>query len=218
MDTKTKLARIEKELEETCQVKQRFSAELKAQIAQLADRMAAVLAAGGTIYWMGNGGSAADAQHLAAELVGRLRLPRRGLASIALTTNTSILTAVANDFSYNEVFARQVEAQVRPKDLLIGISTSGNSENVLRAIEAGNQRKALTVGWTGESGGRLTAVSQVCLRIPSQDAQRIQEAHITVGHILCGMVEELLDEKQNVPQSRKRKPLTADHAEWPSRR
>ena len=192
MDTKTQLARIEQELEESCRVKQRFPAELKAQIAQLADRMAAVLAAGGTIYWMGNGGSAADAQHLAAELVGRLRLSRRGLASVALTTNTSILTAVANDFSYHEVFARQVEAQVRPGDLLIGISTSGNSENVLRAIEAGNQTKALTVGWTGEDGGRLAAVAQVCLRVPSRDTQRIQEAHITVGHILCGMVEDLL--------------------------
>jgi D-sedoheptulose 7-phosphate isomerase len=192
MDRKKALARIEEELAESCRVKQQFSAELKAQIAELAERVTTTLAAGGTIYWIGNGGSAADAQHLAAELVGRLRRARKALASVALTTNTSILTAVANDSSYDDVFARQVEALIRPTDLLIGISTSGNSESVLRAIARANKRKSFTVGWTGETGGRLAKLAQLCLRVPSRDTQRIQEAHITIGHILCGLVEDQL--------------------------
>ena len=187
-------ARVARELDESCRVKQRFSAALKAQIVQLAESAASALAQGRTIYWMGNGGSAADAQHIAAELVGKLRSPRQALPAIALTTNTSILTAIANDFSYEEVFSRQVEALVGPGDLLIGISTSGNSENVVRAIQAGNQKKAVTIGWTGQQGGRLAAVAQLCLRIPSRDTQRIQECHITVGHIFCGLVEDLLEE------------------------
>ena len=195
MDRQAMLARVQEELAESCRVKQQFSEELNSQIVRLAEQMAATLAAGGTIFWMGNGGSAADAQHLAAELVGRLRRSRRALASLALTTNASLLTAVANDTSFQEVFARQVEALARPGDLLIGLSTSGNSENVLRAIQAGNERKALTVGWTGMDGGRLRQVAQVCLCIPSRDTQRIQEAHITVGHIVCGIVEDLLEKQ-----------------------
>ena len=194
MDRQAMLARVREELEESCRVKQQFPGELKAQIVHLAEEMAATLAAGGTIYWMGNGGSAADAQHLAAELVGRLRRPRRALASVALTTNTSILTAVANDTAFAEVFSRQVEALVRPGDMLIGLSTSGTSENVLRAMQAANERKARTVGWTGMDGGRLQETTQICLLIPSRDTQRIQESHITVGHIVCGLVEDLLEE------------------------
>ena len=192
MDRKKALARIEEELAASCRVKQQFSAELKGQIAELAERVTKTLASGGIIYWIGNGGSAADAQHLAAELVGRLRRARKALASVALTTNTSILTAVANDSSYEDVFARQVEALIRPADLLIGISTSGNSKSVLRAIARANKRKSFTVGWTGETGGRLAKLTQLCLRVPSRDTQRIQEAHITIGHILCGLVEDLL--------------------------
>jgi D-sedoheptulose 7-phosphate isomerase len=192
MDKKQTLARIGEELAESCRVKQQFSSELKSQIADLAERMAATLSSGGVIYWIGNGGSAADAQHLAAELVGKLRRARRPLASVALTTNASILTAVANDSGYDEVFARQVEALVRPADLLIAISTSGNSESVLRAVARANDRGAFTAGWTGESGGALLQRVRLCLRIPSHDTQRIQEAHITVGHIVCGIVEDLL--------------------------
>ena len=134
------LVRVGEELAESCRVKQQFSEELKSEIARLAEEMAATLRAAGTIFWMGNGGSAADAQHLAAELVGRLRRSRRALASVALTTNTSILTAVANDTSYAEIFSRQVEALIRPADMLIGLSTSGNSESVLRAVQAANER------------------------------------------------------------------------------
>ena len=194
MNSKTMRARIERELDESCRVKQRFSGKLKAQIVQLAQSMAYALAEGRTTFWMGNGGSAADAQHIAAELVVRLRRTRQALPAVALTTNTSILTAVANDISFEEIFARQVEALVREGDLLIGLSTSGNSANVVRAIQAGNQKKALTVGWTGQPGGRLAQVAQLCLRIPSRDTQRIQECHITIGHILCGLVEDLFEE------------------------
>ena len=194
-------ARIESELEESCRVKKSFSVELRQQILQVAEQMAAALGGGKTIYWMGNGGSAADAQHLAAELVGRLRRSRKALASVALTTNSSILTAVANDDSYADVFSRQVEALVRPGDLLIGLSTSGNSENVVRAIVAGNACGARTVGWAGEAGGRLAQVAQMCLRVPSGDTQRIQEAHITIGHIVCGLVEDLLESLSVPPKA-----------------
>ena len=192
MDRKQALSRIEEELTESCRVKQQFSRELKAQIAALAERIASTLAAGGVIYWIGNGGSAADAQHLAAELVGRLRRSRKALASVALTTNASLLTAVANDESYDEVFSRQVDALMRPQDLLIAISTSGQSESVLQAVALANERGVFTVGWTGELGGSLAKLAQLCLRVPSRDTQRIQEAHITIGHIVCGIVEDML--------------------------
>lgn len=186
------LERVGDELAESCRVKQQFSDELKSQIVHLAEEMATVLSAGGTIYWIGNGGSAADAQHLAAELVGRLRRSRRGFASVALTTNTSILTAVANDASYAEVFSRQVEALLYTGDMLIGLSTSGDSESVLRAIQVAKRRNARTVGWTGEHGGRLRKLAEICLRVPSENTQRIQESHITIGHIVCGLVEDLV--------------------------
>lgn len=192
MDRKQAVARIEDELAESCRVKQQFSRELKAQIAELAERMASTLASGGVIYWIGNGGSAADAQHLAGELVARLRRSRKALASAALTTNTSLLTSIANDDSFDEVFARQVEALIRPADLLIALSTSGKSENVLQAVAVANERGAFTVGWTGETGGGLAKVARLCLRIPSRDTQRIQESHITIGHIVCGIVEDML--------------------------
>ena len=144
---------------------------------------------GNKILWCGNGGSAADSQHLAAELVGRFRHPRAPLASVALTTDASILTAVANDFGYDRVFERQVEALGEPGDVVIGISTSGNSRNVCCALEKARQLKAATVAMTGKNGGRLATVADVCIRVPSTDSARIQEAHILCGHILCEWVE-----------------------------
>ena len=192
MDPKQAVARIEAELAESARVKQQFSAELKQQIAALAERMAATLAGGGTIYWAGNGGSAADAQHLAGELVAQLHRKRKALASVALTTNTSLLTSIANDDSFDDVFSRQIEALVRPNDMLVAISTSGNSASVLKAVERANQRGCFTVGWTGEPGGSLAKAAKLCLCVPSRDTQRIQEAHITIGHIVCGLVEDLL--------------------------
>lgn len=195
MKSSSFIKRIESELEASCRVKQSFSRSLKDQIATLAEIIASSLESGGIVYWMGNGGSAADAQHLAAELVGKLGRRRPALSSIALTTNTSLLTAIANDFSFGEIFSRQVETLVRQGDILIGLSTSGNSENIIRALKVGAQKKAFTVGLTGKSGGRLKDAAKLNLCVPSLDTQRIQEAHITIGHILCGIVEDLLAKK-----------------------
>jgi D-sedoheptulose 7-phosphate isomerase len=168
------------------------TAVLAPGIADFAAQAALCLRRGGRIFWMGNGGSAADCQHLAAELVGRFERERDGLASIALTTDSSILTSVANDYGFESVFARQVEALCRPGDLLVGLSTSGNSANVLRAMERAAGRGVFRVGLTGAGGGRLADTCELCLRVPSNSTARIQEAHIVIGHILCDLVEREL--------------------------
>ena len=152
-------------------------------------RMADCLLQGHKILWCGNGGSAADAQHLAAELVGRFRHERRALPSIALTADTSVLTAIANDCGFSEVFDRQLEALCAPGDVVVGISTSGKSRNVCAALERARELGAFTVAMTGQSGGRLAGLADVCLRIASSDTARIQEGHILLGHILCEWVE-----------------------------
>ncbi len=144
---------------------------------------------GNKVLWCGNGGSAADCQHLAAELVGHFQGERPALPSIALTTDSSVLTAIANDWGYDQVFERQVEALCQPGDVVVGISTSGNSRSVCAALEKARQRQALTVAMTGASGGRLASLANVCIRVPSNDPARIQEAHILCGHTLCEWVE-----------------------------
>jgi D-sedoheptulose 7-phosphate isomerase len=151
--------------------------------------MTASLHAGGKILWCGNGGSAADAQHLAAEIVGRFCQNRRGLPSIALTTDTSILTAVANDFGFETVFSRQVEALGNAGDLLVGISTSGNSPNVVKALEQARGQGLVTVAFTGEGGGKAAAFADHLLAVESRETARIQEAHILAGHMLCDWIE-----------------------------
>ncbi|HEY1984435.1 MAG TPA: D-sedoheptulose 7-phosphate isomerase [Terracidiphilus sp.] len=156
---------------------------------QIAHRMVQALRGGKKILWCGNGGSAADSQHLAAEIVGRFRRERRGWASIALTTDTSILTAVGNDYGYDAIFARQVEALCQPGDVLIGLSTSGNSPNVCNAIECGRGLGAFSVGMTGEGGGKLATLADACLRVASRETARVQECHILFGHMLCDQVE-----------------------------
>jgi len=140
----------------------------------------------------GNGGSAADAQHIAAELSGRFYIDREPLFAEALHVNTSYLTAVANDYSYDEVFSRLVKAKGRPGDILIGISTSGNSKNVIKAIERANEIGMITVGMTGKDGGKMKGICKYLIAVPSQDTPRIQEAHITIGHIICEIVEREL--------------------------
>ncbi len=145
----------------------------------------------------GNGGSAADAQHLACELVGKFYLKRKALASIALTTNTSELTAIANDYNFNQVFARQVEALVSPGDIVIGITTSGNSLNVIEGIKEAKLCGAVTIGFTGASGGKLKENVDYLLAIPSEDTPYIQESHIMIGHIICYLVEKELFGGQN---------------------
>jgi D-sedoheptulose 7-phosphate isomerase len=159
-------------------------------IVRLAELVQASLSSGGKILLMGNGGSAADSQHIAAELVGRFQRERKGLASIALSTDTSILTSVGNDYGFEHIFSRQVEALCSDKDVLIGISTSGNSANVLRAIEAGKYIGATTVALTGEGGGKLGALCDLTLAVPARVTARVQEAHILIGHILCELIDD----------------------------
>lgn len=144
---------------------------------------------GGKVLLCGNGGSAADSQHIAAEIVGRFKKERKGLPSIALTTDTSILTSVGNDYGYDYIFARQVEALCRPEDILIGLTTSGNSANVVRAIEAANEIGATTIGLTGGSGGKMNDLCKHNIVVPSSVTARIQEAHIFIGHCLCEILE-----------------------------
>jgi D-sedoheptulose 7-phosphate isomerase len=166
--------------------------EMEAQqpvLEAIARAMTACLRDGGKILWCGNGGSAGDSQHLAAELVGRFRRNRRGLASVALTTDTSALTAIANDFGYETVFSRQVEALGAAGDLLVGISTSGNSKNVIAAIEEAKALGMVTVAFTGAGGGRMATLADHLFAVASRETARIQEAHILAGHMLCDWIE-----------------------------
>ena len=149
----------------------------------------ASLRSGGKLMFAGNGGSAADAQHWAGELVSRFYYDRPGLAAIALTTDSSILTAIGNDYGYDYTFARQVEALGRTGDVLVAISTSGNSPNIIRAAEAARARGVAVVGFTGEGGGKLAPLSDICFRVPSTETPRIQEGHEFIGHLLCALVE-----------------------------
>ncbi|MDY0211513.1 MAG: D-sedoheptulose 7-phosphate isomerase [Desulfuromonadaceae bacterium] len=152
--------------------------------------------AGGKVLVMGNGGSAADAQHLAAELVGRFMKNRAALPAVALTTDTSVITAVANDFGYDEVFRRQVEALARPEDVVIGISTSGNSTNVLRALELARASGCSVVTLSGRDGGKMAAFADLCLNVAVEETPRIQEVHLSIIHILCDLVEQQMFPEQ----------------------
>ena len=159
------------------------------EMERVAARMTESLRAGGTIFWFGNGGSAAQSQHFATELVGRYLVDRRGLASLALTTDGALLTAVANDGSFDDIFARQLEALCRPADVAIGLSTSGTSANVVRGIEVARERGAFTVAITAGDGGKVALVAEAALVVPSTATPRIQEAHLFLGHELCDLVE-----------------------------
>jgi D-sedoheptulose 7-phosphate isomerase len=182
---------IRRQLEESARVKQAFSDVLVERILQFAQKCAASLRGGGKVVFFGNGGSAADALHLAAELVVKLRDERRGLAALALTANPSVLTAAGNDFGFEQIFARQIESLVSTQDILVALSTSGNSSNIVRGVEAGRARGAFVVAFTGETGGALANKVDLLLNVPSRDPQRIQEAHITIGHIACSLIEQL---------------------------
>ena len=164
-------------------------AALQASLGAMADRVAASLGAGGKLLLCGNGGSAADAQHLACEFVVRMTYNRRALAAIALTTDTSTLTALPNDYGFDYLFARQVEALGNQGDVLLGISTSGNSPNVLGALAAARARGMLTLGFTGAGGGKMAEACDLLFRAPSKTTAVIQQVHITAGHLLCSLVE-----------------------------
>ena len=164
-------------------------AALSAQLILAVELSITALRAGNKLMFAGNGGSAADAQHWAGELVSRFYYDRPGLAAIALTTDSSILTAIGNDYGYDYTFARQIEALGREGDVFVAISTSGNSPNILRAADAAHKRGVRVIGFTGESGGKLGAVCDICFRIPSTETPRIQEGHEFVGHLLCALIE-----------------------------
>jgi D-sedoheptulose 7-phosphate isomerase len=195
------VALVRRILDEGIEVRARLK-EQAADIIKVAEVVTSALQAGKKVILFGNGGSAADAQHIAAELVGRFRVERAALPAIALTTNTSLLTAIANDYDFERVFARQVEATVHEGDVVVGISTSGNSPNVIAGMAAARRRGAVTVALVG-SGGRLREVADYVLAVPSRDTARIQEAHIAIGHILCHLVEVAQEPAASEPSAKR---------------
>jgi D-sedoheptulose 7-phosphate isomerase len=188
----TLLTRFQEAVAESSRLKQRFAAEQGETVVAAARRLAEVLRTGGKLLLFGNGGSAADAQHLAAEFVNRFLVERPPLAALALTTDTSILTAVANDYDFIQVFARQVQALGRPGDLAWGFSTSGDSPNVVAGLKKARELGLSTLALSGRSGGPVAQAAELALIVPSRDTPRIQEVHITIGHVLCDLVDFIL--------------------------
>lgn len=185
---------IKKIIYESMSVKQSIidSATLNKTIEEVTNLIIATYRKDGAVYFCGNGGSAADAQHIAAELSGRFYYDRPPLAAEALHVNTSYLTAVANDYSYDEIYARYIKGAGRKGDILVGISTSGNSQNIIRAFEVAKEKGIITIALTGESGGKMKDIADFIINVPSSDTPRIQESHIMIGHIICQFVESEL--------------------------
>ena len=186
------IERIKQYACESVEVKKAFFDKHPEKVAQAAELIIAAIRADGKVLLFGNGGSAADAQHIAAELVNRLSYDRPPIAAIALTTDTSILTSVANDTSFNELFERQLRALGRAGDVAIAISTSGNSPNVLRAVEAAKEMQIEVIALAGRDGGTLAPLADVALVVEAKNTQHIQETHITIGHVLCELVQDAL--------------------------
>ena len=182
------IAFVKKRIEDSIQTKRKLLGQSAAVVA-IANVLVGAVRAGRKIIFFGNGGSAADAQHLAAELVGRFYSDRRPLPALALTVDTSALTAIGNDYSFDQVFARQLEALGEAGDVAVGITTSGNSANVLEALRVGRRKGIVTVALTGRTGGKARDEADYCLPVPSNDTPRVQESHILLGHILCEVVE-----------------------------
>jgi D-sedoheptulose 7-phosphate isomerase len=183
---------IRNELRESIEVMTRSLEQRAGAARDVAELLISTFRSGGKALLFGNGGSAADAQHVAAELVNRVGIERDGLPAIALTTDTSVITSVGNDFAFDQIFARQVQALVKPGDVVVGISTSGNSANVVNGILVAKSRGATTVGFTGHPGGRLAPLVDVLFTVPSASTPRIQEVHIAVWHGICAAVEGAL--------------------------
>ena len=181
---------IQNQLLESISVKQKFLKNHTDAINSAAQKLINAVTGDHKILLCGNGGSAADAQHLAAELVAKLKYRRRAIPALALTTDTSLLTAIANDDDFSDIFARQVEAFGKPGDILIGISTSGNSPNVIKAVVKAKQQDLTTIILSGKNGGQLKELADLSIIVPSENTQRIQECHIAVGHILCDIIEQ----------------------------
>ena len=186
------MEKIKSIIQASIEVKQQVlqNEPLLSTIEQIVKTITASLQNGGRIYFCGNGGSAADAQHLAAEFSGRFYIDRKALPAEALHCNTSYLTAVANDYSYEVVYARLIDGIANKGDVLVGLSTSGNSANIVKAFEVAKQKGITTVGFTGLSGGAMKSLSDHLINVPSTDTPRIQESHILIGHIICQLVEE----------------------------
>jgi len=192
---------IIRELEESANIKKMVAQHLSDKIAEAAQIILNAYRTGKKALLVGNGGSAADAQHLAAEFVGRFKLARAALPAIALTTDTSILTALANDYGYEAIFSRQLEALANAKDVLIVITTSGTSPNILKAVETAHSKDVIVIALTGKNGGKLKDMADLTIMVPSDTTARIQEAHITIGHIICLLVErELFDKPSGIPR------------------
>lgn len=185
-------SKIKHILESSADIKIRISRDegLMKVIEKAAEQLTYALKTGRRIFFCGNGGSAADAQHLAAEFSGRFYSDRDALPAEALHCNTSYLTAAANDYGYEQVYSRLIKGIASAGDVLIGLSTSGNSANIIKAFETAREKQVLTIGFTGSTGGKLKPLSDLLINVPSEDTPRIQEAHITVGHIICQLVEE----------------------------
>lgn len=181
-----------KELKESADIKKKIAQDLPEKIVSAIEMIINSYRSGGKVLLIGNGGSASDAQHIAAEFVGRFKLERKALPAIALTTDTSILTALSNDYGYETVFSRQLEALGNEKDVLIAITTSGSSKNILKAVDLAHKKNIKVIGLTGGGGGKLKKAADITIVVPSKNTPRIQEAHITIGHIICELVEEAL--------------------------
>ncbi|HHT9111614.1 MAG TPA: D-sedoheptulose-7-phosphate isomerase [Candidatus Brocadiaceae bacterium] len=181
---------IEIQLQESIDTQKKLLVTQVKTIKALADTLILSFKNKHRVYLIGNGGSAADAQHIAGELIGRFKMNRAALPAVALTTDTSVITAIANDFGYDTCFSRQIEALVVPGDVVLAFSTSGNSQSILQAVLVARKLGAITVGFTGEDGGTLKNAVDICLKIPSTNTPRIQECHITVAHILCSIIEK----------------------------
>ncbi|MFH1407179.1 MAG: D-sedoheptulose 7-phosphate isomerase [Candidatus Omnitrophota bacterium] len=182
--------KIKKIFKESIDTKKNFLSAHADKIELAAKAIISCYRRGNKVLLFGNGGSAADSQHIAAELLGRFRLDRKPLPAIALNVNTSVLTALANDFGYDETFARQLEGIGKPGDIAIGISTSGNSPNVVKALKKARAMKLVAVAFSGGNGGKLKDAADICLTVPSKNTPRVQETHILLGHIICELVEE----------------------------
>jgi D-sedoheptulose 7-phosphate isomerase len=195
MDREKALAKVLTSFREGADLRIKVAEDCGGKIVEAAVLIAQCLGAGGKLLFFGNGGSAADAQHLAAEFVGRFVIERHALPAIALTTDSSILTAVGNDYGFDQVFSRQVQALGRPEDVAVGISTSGNSPNVLEGMKQARKQHLKTIGLTGGNGGFLAKCVDIAISVRSTNTARVQECHITIGHVLCELAENELQER-----------------------
>jgi D-sedoheptulose 7-phosphate isomerase len=192
------MERIKQSLRASGDLKHRVAETLSEEILEAARTICGRLASGGKLLLMGNGGSAADSQHIAAELIGRFKKERAAIPAIALTVDSSSLTALGNDYGFETIFSRQIEALATAKDAVIGISTSGNSQNVIRALNLARNMGAATIGLMGHGGGKMKDCVDICIVVPSDDTARIQEVHITIGHIICEIIEQDLTHEKKI--------------------